>query len=106
MQKIGGIWKPKYIFKILFEGGSGASWLMQKIGGIWKPKYIFKILFEGVELASWLIQKIGGIWKPKYIFKILFEGGEAGWCRKLAGSENPNFFLRFFLLMEGLADSK
>ncbi len=64
MQIVGGIWKPKIFFKILFEG---ASWLMQKIDGIWKPKKKIKILFEG---ASWLMQKIGGIWKPKFFFKI------------------------------------
>ena len=74
MQKIGGIWKPKINFRILFEGG--ARWLMQKIGGIWKPKKNFRILFEGA-LASWLMQKIGGIWKPKKKFRILFEGAYA-----------------------------
>ena len=45
---------------------------MQKIGGIWEPKFFFKILFEGATLLA--MQKIGGIWEPKNFFKIKFEG--------------------------------
>jgi IS1 family transposase len=105
MQKIGGIWKPKKKTKILLylrDGWRGTGWLMQKIGGIWKPKKKTKILIEGWRGTGWVMQKFGGIWKPKKKTKILLEGrmerGElAGWCRKLAGSENPKKKLRFYL---------
>jgi hypothetical protein len=89
MKKIGGIWKTKIFFRILFEGAL-ASWRMQKIGGIWKPQKNFRILFEGG--ARWLMQKISGIWKPKKnlgFFLRELGGDEENW-RDL---KTQNFYL-------------
>jgi hypothetical protein len=51
--KLAGSENPNFFLRFfLREWSYLASWVMQKIGGILKPKYIFKILFEGGSGAS------------------------------------------------------
>ncbi len=90
----------------LRDGWRGTGWVMQKFGGIWKPKKKTKILcctwgMDGGELAGWC-RNLAGSENPKKKLRFYStwgtDGGElAGWCRNLAGSENPKKKLRFYL---------